>query len=93
MSRFDDKKRCCSICDERSRCHVCKEQTQTACADCQIDFGVTANVCTKKTCRDSHELKCPGVAREREALFETQISDLKSELESVKISKTVSQGQ
>lgn len=40
-------------------CHICKDNTEMACSDCMIDFGVSIRVCEKPSCRDEHERKCP----------------------------------
>jgi hypothetical protein len=52
------ERRCCTICDARKVCHVCKQQTLSACADCQINFSATVYVCGKRECREAHERKC-----------------------------------
>lgn len=59
---YDEKKRCCTVCDAKARCSVCSAQTQYACADCRMDFRVTIYVCGK--CRAEHEEKCSARLRE-----------------------------
>lgn len=57
------EKPCCSICDTKKRCHICKGVTLYACADCAIDLGVTVYVCPTRACRDAHERKCSACLR------------------------------
>lgn len=58
--KFQEEKRCCHTCDSKKKCHICGRETLLACSDCQIDLGATVYVCSSSTCRDSHEIKCPG---------------------------------
>lgn len=65
MSQMQQERECCTICDAKKFCHICKSQTLYACSDCRIDFGVTIYVCTSKACRDEHEERyCPSRLRE-----------------------------
>ena len=57
---YSAERKCCSVCDAKKRCHVCKEQTLIACSDCQINFSATVYVCQKAKCRAEHERKCYG---------------------------------
>lgn len=56
---------CCTICDAKKLCHVCRTPTLYACADCQIDLGTTIYVCPTAACRDAHERSCPSVLRSK----------------------------
>ncbi len=38
------------------RCSYCGAPTETVCADCRMDLGVTVYVCGHRVCRDMHEL-------------------------------------
>jgi hypothetical protein len=57
---YEKTKRCCTVCDARKKCHVCDAVTDLACSDCRINFGVTIYVCSKRECRNAHEVKCYG---------------------------------
>ena len=52
-----------------SPCHVCGNDTQMACSDCRIDFGVSIHVCMKPECITAHELKCPHELKEQKDTY------------------------
>lgn len=56
---YEQEKRCCTVCDAKKRCSICNDATLYACSDCRIDLATTVYVCSKSSCRDLHELKCP----------------------------------
>lgn len=53
-----EEKRCCTVCDAKKKCHVCKIQTLFACSDCQINLSATVYICGKAACRNSHVRVC-----------------------------------
>lgn len=63
--KYVAEKRCCTICDRKKLCHVCKQPTLLACSDCRIDFATTIYVCGNSECRDRHERKCYARVMER----------------------------
>lgn len=65
LKQFAEEKRCCTICDSKKRCHVCKANTQWACSNCQIDLGATVYVCATTECRNAHERVCSFALRKR----------------------------
>lgn len=77
------ERRCCTECDRKKVCHVCKQQTLFACADCQINFGATVYVCSKPDCRDAHETKCCGTMS-RAGLSDDEVSALQSAVENLR---------
>lgn len=82
-AKYVEERRCCTICNEKNRCHICKIQTLQACSDCRIDLNVTVYVCEKKECRDFHESKCSYWLRE--ALRAERESERKRVLESEQV--------
>lgn len=65
VTSFTEERPCCSVCDLKKRCSICREATLFACSDCRIDFGVSVYVCSAQTCRDAHEQKCSLQLRQR----------------------------
>lgn len=57
---YQAEKPCCSVCDRKKVCHVCKAQTLLACSDCRLNFGAVVYVCAQRACRDEHERMCFG---------------------------------
>lgn len=75
--KYPQEEYCCSSCAQKRICHVCQDQTIYACSDCQIDFGITVYVCSKKECRDYHESKCGQALRERIASLTRENRELR----------------
>lgn len=46
-------------------CSVCEKETELACSYCQIHLNTTVYVCSRPTCRDAHEEKCPHMLLDR----------------------------
>ena len=42
-------------------CSVCGNPTNLVCSDCVIDLHTEVFVCSTRSCRDQHEMKCPHV--------------------------------
>lgn len=62
--RYEQEKRCCTVCDAKKVCTICGTATLYACSDCRIDFQTTIYVCPSTACRDRHEEKCSARLRE-----------------------------
>lgn len=74
---YQEERRCCTMCDDRNRCHICKIPTRWCCSDCRIDLSAKVYVCENTKCRSAHGLKCvsKALASQRDK-FEKRIQEL-----------------
>lgn len=88
-ARFVELKRCCTVCDAKKVCHICRGQTLWACSDCAIDLSATIHICASNECRNAHEEKCSARLREERESLQSKLTQVEQERDKLKASRRV----